>query len=153
MNTVEIPEYLDGIHNAVVQANQTGFVADVRFTILADVMHMQMLRAENMDLLEFTIPEGLYDTVRDMAKFNRLDITVFNAKEPNRFIIEFASADDQDKFMGLFAVMAHQGKRAFALPNLYLGHAHIDKPLCLELIMFFIDEVKRLEDAGWNKIK
>ena len=144
--------YKEGVQNAVKQANQTGFVAGVRFTILADMMQIQCLRADNTDLLEFVLPEGLYSTVKDLAKHNGAKITLFNANEPNRFIIEFASTDEQDKFIKVFEMMSFQGKRAFPTPNLYLGKPEIDKQFCLDTLSYLLALVKDLEDKGWKSI-
>ena len=144
--------YIQGIQDAVQQANQTGFVAGVRFTILADMMQIQCLRANNTDLLEFVLPEGLYKTVKDLAQHNGAKLTIFNAKEPDRFFIEFESADEQDKFIKVFEMMSFQGKRAFPTPNLYIGKPEIDKQFCLNTIKYLLALVKDLEEKGWKSI-
>lgn len=144
--------YIQGIQHALQQADQTGFVAGVRFTILADIMQIQCLRADNTDLLEFVLPEGLYKTVKDLAQNNGAKLTIFNAKEPDRFFIEFASADEQDKFIQVFEMMSFQGKRAFPTPNLYLGKSEIDKQFCLDTLLYLLALVKDLEDKGWKNI-
>jgi hypothetical protein len=140
--------YIQGIQYAVHQANQNGFVAGVRFTILADMMQIQCLRANNTNLLEFVLPEGLYKTVKDLAEHNGAKLTIFNAKEPDRFFIEFANADEQDKFIKVFEMMSFKGKRAFPPPNLYLGKAEIDKQFCLDTLLYLLALVKDLEDKG-----
>lgn len=144
--------YIQGIQNAIRKANQTGFVAGVRFTILADMMQIQCLRSENTNLLEFVLPEGLYRTVKDLAKHNGSKLTIFNATEPDRFFIEFVNADEQDKFIKVFEMMSFQGKRAFPTPNLYLGKPEIDKQFCLDTLLYLLALVKDLEDKGWKSI-
>lgn len=144
--------YIQGIQHAVQQANQTGFVAGVRFTILADMMQIQCLHKDNTALLEFVLPEGLYKTVKDLAQHNDAKLTIFNAKEPDRFLIEFESADEQDKFIKVFEMMSFQGKRAFPTPNLYLGKPEIDKQFCLDTLIYLLALVKDLEEKGWESI-
>lgn len=144
--------FIQGVESAIEQANQTGFIAGVRFTILADMMQIQCLHSDNTSLLEFALPEGLYNTVKDLAQHNGAKITLFNANEPDRFIIEFASLEDQDKFIKVFEMMSLQQKRAFPPPNLYLGNPNVDKQFCLDTLIFLFELVIDLEKQGWENI-
>ena len=156
MNTIREQakiNFLQGINIAIKRASQTGFVAAVRFTFLADMMQIQYLRADNTELLEFTLPEGLYSTVKDLVMQSRAQVTTYETKEGDRFILEFASDDEQDKFIKIFEMMSFQGKRAYPAPNLYLGLPSIDQDFCRETIMLLHDIVQNMHDSGWKYIR
>jgi hypothetical protein len=145
--------FIQGIETAIKKANETGFVAPFRFTALADLIQIQCLRINDPNLLEFTLPEGLYDTVKDLANHTKSNITLFNTKEPDKFIVEFSSKDDQDKFIETFEMMRSQGQRAFPALNLYQGKEDIDGQFCLDAISFLFSVVQDLEKQGWKNIK
>jgi len=145
--------FFQGVNIAIEIANESGVVAPVRFTFLADMMQIQCLCNDNTNLLEFTLPEGLYSTVKDIATHSGAEITVDDTKEKDRFILKFPSTDDQDEFIKLFEMMSFHGKRAYPTPDLYIGQSNINKDFCRELLVTLEEVIQKLHENGWQNIR
>lgn len=142
-----------GVNVAVNNANQSGFVAPARFTFLADMIQIQCLFAEDTDKLNFVLPIGLYTTVQDLAEQNGARFSAYKTKSDECFALEFASEDEQDKFIHFFELISFRGTRAYPTPDLFLGERYIDKDLCQELLNFLHRVVQHQHDGGWNGIR
>jgi hypothetical protein len=129
--------FLLGLNAAVKTAQETGFIAPIRFTVLADIMQIQCLKSNNTDLLEFTLPEGLSATVSDIVKANGVNLSVLKSDDQDCFVVKFKSDDEQDKFIKLFEMMSFQGKRAYPTPDIYLGKPTVDQQFCIDLLQHF----------------
>ncbi len=126
--------FLLGLNAALETAHETGFIAPIRFTILADLMQIQCLKSNDTGLLEFTLPKGLSATVSDIGKAKEVKLAVLNGNEQEHFVVKFYSEDEQDKFIKLFEMMLFQGKRAYPTPNIYLGKPTVDQQFCVDLL-------------------
>lgn len=145
--------FKQGVNMAIHKGNQSGFIAAIRFTFLADMMQIQCLYFENTDLLKFTLPVCLHSTVIDLAAHNNAKISTHEADSEKSFILEFEMADDQDKFIQIFELMSFRGMRAYPTPDLFLGKSVIDKDLCQEIVDFLHGVAQDQYEGGWNRIR
>ncbi len=116
-------------------------------------MQIQCLRADNTELLTFTLPQGLVSTVHDLAQQLEVQPALHATTEPDQVGVEFESADDQDEFVTLFQMLSLQGHRAYSTPDLYGGSTTIDKDLCGEILRFLHATVQELHANGWKNLK
>jgi len=142
-----------GVNIAVNKANQTGFVATARFTILADMMQIQCLYFENTDLLRFTLPVGLHSTVLDIAAHHGTKISTYKAESMECFTLVFDKEDDQDEFIKFFQLLAFRGARAYPTPDIYFGEPDINKEFCQELLGYLHTVVQTQHEGGWSRIR
>lgn len=152
-NEIALNNYAEAVGAAIEQATESGFLAAVRNTMLADVMQIQCIHADNTELLNFAIPEGLYTTVVDLAKFNGARVTLYESKQVDEFILEFSDAEEQDKFIQCFEMLSYQGQRAFPPPNLYQGAETADEYTCANAIGFLHFALKKTDELGWREIR
>lgn len=145
--------FKQGVMLAVEKANNSGFVAATRFTILADLMQIQCLYFDNTDLMRFTLPVGLYGTVTDLAAHIEAKTSAHESDSKEHFTLEFRTADDQDKFIQFFEMLSYRGARAYPTPDLYLGEPVIDKELCNEILRFLHTTLQSQHEAGWNRVR
>lgn len=144
--------FKQGVILAVEKANQSGFVAATRLTILADLMQIQCLYSDNTDLMRFTLPVGLHSAVTDLAAHieSKASASVGDSKE--HFSLGFATTNDQDKFIQFFEMLSFRGARAYPTPDLYLGEPVIDKELCKEILSFLHATIQTQYEGGWNRV-
>jgi hypothetical protein len=145
--------FKQSVNLAVEKANQSGFVAAVRFTVLADMMQVQCLYFDNTDKLNFTLPVGLYSTVADLAAHNNAKFSAYETDSEECFTLKFETEDDQDKFIKFFEFMSFKGGRAYPTPNLYLGEPNIDKDFCQEILKFLHEAFQVQYEGGWNRVR
>jgi len=145
--------FKQGVMLAVEKANQSGFVAATRFTILADLMQIQCLYFDNTDLMRFTLPLGLHSAVTDLAAHIESKTSAYEGDSKEHFTLEFATADDQDKFIQFFEMLSFRGARAYPTPDLYLGEPLIDKELCKEILSFLHATFQIQHEAGWSRVR
>jgi hypothetical protein len=145
--------FKQGVNLAIEKANQSGFVAAVRFTILADMMQIQCLYFDDTDKLNFTLPVGLYSTVADLAAHKKSKFSAYETESTECFTLKFEAEDDQDKFIQFFEFMSFKGGRAYLTPDLYLGEPNIDKAFCQEILKFLHEAVQVQYEGGWNRVR
>ena len=145
--------FKQGVDIAVNKANQTGFVATARFTMLADMIQIQCLYFDNTDKLNFTLPEGLHSTVLDIAAHHGTKISAYKAEVKDCFILIFDSEDDQDEFIKFFELLSFRGGRAYPTPDLYFGEPTIDKDFCQELLAYLHAVLQAQHENGWSRIR
>lgn len=145
--------FKQGVNLAIEKANQSGFVAAARFTILADMMQIQCLYFDDTDKLNFTLPVGLYSTVADLAAQNNSKFSAYETESTECFTLKFGTEDDQDKFIQFFEFMSFKGGRAYPTPDLYLGEPNIDKAFCQEILKFLHEAVQIQHESGWNRVR
>lgn len=145
--------FKQGVNLAIEKANQSGFVAAVRFTVLADMMQIQCLYFDETDKLNFTLPVGLYSTVVDLAAHNNAKFSAYETDSKECFTLKFETEDDQDKFIQFFEFMSFKGGRTYPTPDLYLGEPNIDKDFCQEILKFLHEAVQIQYEGGWNRVR
>ena len=133
--------FKQAVNLAIQNANHSGNFAATRFTLLADIIQIQCIYFENTDLLNFTLPLGLFRTTRDIAAHNGAKIFAYETDSEKFFTLEFDAEDDQDKFIQLFELMSFKGGRVYSTPDLYLGSSVIDKDYCQEILNFLYEVV------------
>jgi hypothetical protein len=145
--------FKQGVNLAVEKANKSGFIAAVRFTVLADMMQIQCLYFDNTDKLNFTLPVGLYSTVADLAAHNNAKFAAYETDSEECFTLKFETEDDQDKFIKFFEYMSFKGGRAYPTPDLYLGEPNIDKDFSQEILKFLHEAFQVQYEGGWNRVR
>jgi len=133
-NLDEVDFHHQLLKEAIEEAAKSGSLAELRFTVLADLMQIERQMAGNLDLLEFNLPLSLEDVVIDIAKSTESKFSYPKIGMKNQFTIRFENEDHQDRFLVLFETMAFLNLRSYPTPNIYLGKSDVNQQLCRQLI-------------------
>jgi hypothetical protein len=133
-NLDEVDFHHQLLKEAIEEAAKSGSLAELRFTVLADLMQIERQMAGNLDLLEFNLPLSLEDVVIDIAKSTESKFSYQKIGMKNQFTIRFENEDHKDRFLVLFETMAFLNLRLYPTPNIYLGKPDVNQQLCRQLI-------------------
>lgn len=120
---VEKPKLFNAIYQAYCRAESTGFIAQVNFTALADIIQIQILLSRQSSLLCFEIPKKLQRTLLDISHSTKSEYSTKFGADRDTLIIEFENESSLDKVIQIFEMIRIQNKRAYDAPDLYLGEA------------------------------
>jgi hypothetical protein len=138
---------------AIQQATDEVAIISARLTMLADVIQIQCIRADNTDLVDFFVPERLHSTIVDLAQTVDAHISLYESERADELRLEFATDDEQDKFIKYFEMLSFQSRRAFPTPDLYQGNEYPDEFTCVNAIGFIHFALKKADEYGWRDVE
>lgn len=138
--------YSKGLAKANAQLD--GFL----LTALADLMQIQCLKSENMDLLRFTLPSSIWQTVHQVASYQNTSAFTWSDQGGGMSDLVFQDEDEQDKFIQVFEMLSFRGKRAYPTPDVYLGQGNPDQKLCADLLEFLNRTAQEVTEAKTNAV-
>jgi hypothetical protein len=152
-NELALNNYAAGVGAAIEQATDETAIVSARITMLADVIQIQCIRADDTDLVDFFVPERLHSTIVDLAQAVDAHVSLYESERADELRLEFANQDEQDKIIKYFELLSYQGRRAFPTPDLYQGAEHVDEFTCVNAIGFLHFALKKADEFGWRDVE
>lgn len=123
-----------GVNLALDRSGQTDDYSGFLLTLLADLMQIQCIRADDTDLLDFLLPASIKSTVERVAYAQNVSNMSWAELDGGLAELEFGNEEEQDKFIQTFEMLSLSGQRLYPTPDIYLGLGKPDQQLCSKLL-------------------